>query len=214
MKDLVYKKLSMSQQCALVAKKCLTYVRYLNIGEQFQTDILSLERHEFDGRTTWWIKNWQHGCMQIVVVNCSLSMCRPVMSDVLRTGVLCSISLLATCTVGLSTPSKFADDNKLCDAVATLEAIQEDLCLLERWTDANLMEFHKKKCKVLHLGFGNFRHTQRLGREWIESSPGEKGLGLMIDQKLNLKQQCVLTVQKANCILGCIKRDVISSLRK
>jgi len=72
----------------------------------------------------------------------------------------------------------------------------------------------KAKCKVLHLCQDNHQCQYRLEDECVESSPAEENVGVLLDKKLDLSQQCALAAQKTHCILGCTTRSVASRLRE
>ena len=52
------------------------------------------------------------------------------------------------------------------------------------------MEFNRDKCQVLHLGKRNQMNSYKMGDTWYSNTTKEKDLGVVVDHKLNMSQQC------------------------
>lgn len=102
---------------------------YLDLCEAFDTDlhtipVSKLDRSEFEGWTTQWVRKWLDGRTQRVVVNGLMSKCRLVTSGVPRGSVL-GLMLFNIFVNGIysgieCTLRKFANDRKLCGVVNIL----------------------------------------------------------------------------------------------
>jgi len=113
--------------------------------------------------------------------------------------------------------SKFADGTKMGRSVNPLEgrnALQRDLDRLDRWAEANCKSFSNVKCQVLHLGHKNPMQCYKPGEERLESCPVGKDLGVLVDIRLNMSQQCAQMAKKTNGILTSVRNSVASRCRE
>ena len=111
--------------------------------------------------------------------------------------------------------SLFADDTKLYAALSlnltNTSSIQADLNTLQDWARQMCMRFHPDKCKTMHLGSHNpevnYTMTTQDGEQHtLATTTEEKDLGIIVDNKLNFNSQVTAAVQKANKVLGLLRR--------
>jgi len=59
------------------------------------------------------------------------------------------------------------------------------------------MKFNKR-CEVLHLGRKNSMHQHMVGADQLKSSLAKNNLGVLVDSRLNMNQQCAPSAKKVN----------------
>ncbi len=111
----------------------------------------------------------------------------------------------------------FADDTKLYRDIKNetdIEIVQNDIDNLFNWSEKWLLRFHPDKCKVLPVSIkkqtkegGRYKmSTYDGGRITLETVDHEKDIGVTIDSKLKFDKHIQLQVNKANQIVGIIRR--------
>uniref|UniRef100_K7F0M3 Reverse transcriptase domain-containing protein n=1 Tax=Pelodiscus sinensis TaxID=13735 RepID=K7F0M3_PELSI len=211
---------------SLVDKGEAVDVVFLDFSKAFDMvshDILinKLGKYNLDGATIRWVHNWLDNHSQRIVINGPQSCWKGIRSGVTQGSVLGPALFnifINDLDIGIeSTLIKFADDTKLggiATALGDRVIIQNDLGKLEKWSEVNRMKVNKDKCKVLHLGRNNKFHTYRMGSDCLGRSTAERNLGVIVDHNLNMSQQSDVVSKKANIILGCINRCVVSKTQE
>ena len=116
----------------------------------------------------------------------------------------------------ISPLSLFADDSKVFTKIvkdeSTIlqgrwgkEVLQKDLDNIKVWAGKWKMEFNVGKCKIMHLGKDNPKHTYSMGGENLTVTTEEKDLGVIFDEKLEFDKHIRVMVNRANRMLGMIR---------
>ena len=105
--------------------------------------------------------------------------------------------------------SMFADDTKLYrvikDKISDKSSLQLDIDAMLNWSKDWLMEFNIEKCSTITFGHGQ-KNLYTLAEAQLESVNCQKDVGILIPRNLKFDEQCATVINKANSILGQIKR--------
>ena len=200
-----------------------TDVIYLDIKKAFDTVphrrlLEKMKSHGFGGQIIDWVKNFLTDRKQRVCVNGKFSEWESVTSGIPQGSVL-GPTLFVIYVNDMPDKLKsvcklFAGDCKIYSGITSQsdqQKIQEDLDSLCDWSRDWLLEFSVPKCKAMSLGKVKhpFKYSMRDKDGNIQDLPSveeEKDLGITFQSNLKFDRHINLTVNKANKILGLIKR--------
>ena len=183
--------------------------------------IYKLSKYGIIGQTLKWVESFLHQRTQRVVIRGTMSEEFPVTSGVPQGSVLGPVLFLIFINdlplEMLSPLSLFADDSKIFARILAEnkkkltriingnEILQRDLNTIREWAMKWKMEFNVDKCKIMHLGKKNPKHTYNMGGSALAVTREERDLGVLIDDQLNFDKHIRGIVNKANRMLGMIK---------
>ncbi len=109
----------------------------------------------------------------------------------------------------------FADDTKVFNRInssADATRLQNDINNLTTWSSTWQLRFNASKCKVMHLGNSNEHMDYTMAKDptssvTLDKTVLERDLGVNVDKDLKFSQHAEIQVNKANKILGLIRRS-------
>jgi hypothetical protein len=114
----------------------------------------------------------------------------------------------------LSKVKLYADDTKIYreikDPVLDTHILQNDLNSLDEWAHTWQLKFNVEKCETMRLTHSNdtLKSSYTLGTSILKDTESFKDLGVTVSRDLTWSKHVCITVNKANKILGTIKRSV------
>ena len=167
-----------------------------------------------------WIKSFLTNRKQRVLVNGIASGWHDVISGVPQGSVLGPILFVIYINtlvdvVQHSDLFLFADDNKLFKIIFNDEdtvLLQKDIDSMFSWTLNSLLLFHPNKCFTMHISSKlneTITHAYTMNNRILENKSELKDLGILIDEHLKFSNHIAEKVNKANQIMGLIRRTFV-----
>ena len=176
--------------------------------------LAKLEAIGIRSKTLNWCKGFISNRLQRVVLGEHVSEWKNVLSGVPQgsvLGPLLFVIFINDLCINLNNIGKlFADDTKVISVIKDQEdniKLQNDINILNSWTNNWLVKFNDKKCKVMHLGKNNQKFDYKINDYTLEKTQSEKDLGITITNDLNWKPHINNAINKANKQLGLIKHS-------
>lgn len=175
-----------------------------------------LAAHSISGKVFNWIKNWLSDRTQRTVLNGKQSDWSDVWSGVPQGSVLGPVLFLIFINDLdfirhlITVLKKFADDTKLGQKIlndSDRQNLQDCLDMLYDWANKWGMQFNVSKCKILHTGRSNPKHTYTMNNIPLTVVEEEKDIGVIVHNSLKPSRQCSEAARKANAVLGQISRS-------
>ncbi|XP_068250159.1 uncharacterized protein [Palaemon carinicauda] len=106
----------------------------------------------------------------------------------------------------------YADDTKVFRRIQDVEdcnRLQGDLDELRKWTEKLLLLFHPEKSKYMKIGNTSVDDNEYIMYIIISKTRTERDIGVVIDDKLTFADHLAEKIEKANKIVGLIKRTFV-----
>ena len=173
-----------------------------------------LQAYGIAGNLLRWIESFLSGRKQQVMVGGCCSHWSLVTSGVPQGSVLGPLLFLLYINdwpaVVTSSIKIFADDTKIYRCVShhsQISDLQHDIDSVVKWSDEWQLPFNEMKCKCMHIGHRNIKHTYTMRGNVLQSTSEEKDLGIVMDSNLKFRRQAASAVCKATQVLAVIRRS-------